>query len=207
MSSRQSETPETRRFWQRSWNVETPTGLLLGALMLALVLSNVALLRQNQALKQTLSVRSEPAYLAPGKTLDSLRGLDLQGQDLWVEAAEASDKTVLLVFRPSCPWCQENMGNWTALLDQTDPERFRFVAVSTRDEGVAEYLDQNPRLAELPVIATPDPDDRLRYRLFDTPQTIVLDRQGRVEKIWVGSMTSRLRADVEDYFGVALPEV
>jgi hypothetical protein len=99
------------------------------------------------------------------------------------------------------------MDNWTTLLREADRERFRFVAASTRPTDIAEYLDTHRPLAALPVIADPELEDRLVYRLFDTPQTIVIDRQGRVEKIWLGAFGGRRQADAEEYFGVSLPGV
>lgn len=199
------ENRTTERFWQRSLTLEGPIILMMTILVLGLVASNLALLSQNRALKKTLHVRTEPAYLLPGQSLPSLRGFDIAGETLTFEPSAVSEKTVLLVFQPNCAWCRENMANWTALLQQADRERFRFLAVSTRDEGVETYLATYPGLATLPVMASPDPDDRLRYRLFDTPQTLVVNPQGIVEETWVGSMGGRLRPEVESYFGVSLP--
>lgn len=182
-------------------------GLLLATLTLALMASNVVLQLQNRALKQAQPALAEAVYLAPGQAVPSLRGLDLQGRSLDFELSEGTRTTVLLVFRPDCGWCQKNMANWTAVLNQADEEQFRFLAVATRPAGVADYLDEHPRLAALPLIAEPEPNDRLQYRLFDTPQTIVVNRQGVVEKLWLGAMSGSALAEVESYFGVALPGI
>lgn len=46
-----------------------------------------------------------------------------------------------------------------------------------------------------------------RVRLFDTPQTLVIDSEGRVEKAWLGAMTGTRLQDAERYFGVNLPGI
>ncbi len=198
---------KTGRFWSRSWTIAAPVGVVLVILVLALVTSNAALLRQNRALKQSLKVRSEPAYLALGQPVSTLRGLDLRGEEQNLELAVESQKTVLLIFQPTCQWCRRNMDNWSTLLDQADHESYRFLAISTRPEGVADYVDQYQAMSGMPMIVDPHLDDRLRYRLFDTPQTIVIDSNGVVEKIWLGALGGRLQQDVESYFDLALPGV
>ena len=195
------------RSQSRPKTLTASVGYALVLLCVALVASNLALLRQNRILKQTLRVRSEPAYLEPGQPVSTLRGLDLDGEEQIVELAAESLKTVLLVFQPACTWCRKNMDNWATLLSQSNDQRYRFLAVSTRPEGVAGYLDQYPSLNGLPTIAEPHLDDRLRYRLFDTPQTIVIDGEGVVEKVWLGAFGGRLQQDVEAYFDVVLPGV
>lgn len=200
-----------KSFWRRSWQIEAPVGLLLAVLTLALIASNVVLQLQNRALKQARQTVAEPVaesvYLAPGQAVPRLRGLDLQGQSLSFELGEGARSTVLLVFQPDCGWCQKNMANWTALLNEADENQFRFLAVATRPTGVADYVDEHPQLSALPLIAEPEPNDRLQYRLFDTPQTIVINRQGIVEKLWLGAMSGPALADVESYFGVTLPGI
>ncbi len=197
----------TKRFWKKQWQLDAWAGLLLTALALALIGANVMLLRQNRELKQTLQIRSEPTYLSPGRSVVRLRGLDLHGSRLSFDFERGSKKTVMLVFQPECGWCQKNMGNWAALLDRTDRERFDFLAVSTSKEGVADYVDQHRRLAALPLISEPDINDRLEYRLFDTPQTIVVDEDGQVEKVWLGAMSGPMQREVESYFGISLPGI
>ncbi|MEM7583644.1 MAG: redoxin domain-containing protein [Acidobacteriota bacterium] len=195
------------RFWSRPWTIAAPAGVVLVILVLALVASNTALLSQNRALKQTLKVRSEPAFLTLGQPVSTLRGLDLRGEEQNLEIATRSKKTVLLVFQPTCQWCRKNMDNWSTLLEQADRESYRFLAISTRPEGVADYVDQYPAMSGMPMIADPHLDDRLRYRLYDTPQTIVIDSNGVVEKIWLGALGGRVQQDVEAYFALALPGV
>ena len=196
-----------KRFWEKQWQLDAWAGLLLTTLALALIAANVMLLRQNHELKQALQIRSEPTYLSPGRSVERLRGLDLTGNRLTFDLDEGSKKTVMLVFQPACGWCQKNMDNWDALLDNSDRERFGFLAVSTSKEGVADYVDQHHRLAALPLIAEPDVNDRIEYRLFDTPQTIVVDEDGQVEKVWLGAMSGQMQQDVESYFGISLPGI
>lgn len=197
----------SKRFWEKQWQLEAWAGLLLITLALALIGANVVLLRQNHGLKQALQIRSEPTYLSPGRSVERLRGLDLTGSRLSFDLDGGSKKTVMLVFQPECGWCQKNMDNWATLLDRSDRGRFDFLAVSTSKEGVADYVDQHRRLAALPLIAEPDINDRLEYRLFDTPQTIVVDEDGQVEKVWLGAMSGPMQQEVESYFGISLPGI
>ena len=44
---------------------------------------------------------------------------------------------------------------------------------------------------------------RKLYKLNLTPLTIVIDNQGKVEKIWAGAFNENSKADMETYFGIS----
>src|ERR1044071_52876 len=133
------------------WQIDRKAGLFAIAFMTALLVCNIALLRQNQVLKKEVSVRTQPARLNQGDQLPPLHGLNLIGEKFVIEYAKDSPKTILLVFSPHCGWCKRNMPNWRTMLSQVDRSKYRFIGLSTSPESVEEYVTVQ-EMTNIPVI-------------------------------------------------------
>ncbi len=189
-----------------SWQLPAAFGWGLVLLAVALVVSNAVLIQQNRELRRLAQAWEAQGHLSAGDALPWLQGIDPQGNDLRLETKEGTRKTVLLLYHPKCGWCRKNVESWKTLVAQSSPEEYRFAAVSTRREGAQEFLDAH-RIQGLPVIAELDPRTRVEYKLSSTPQTIVIDDRGKVERIWVGALTGSSKSEAERYFRVELPEL
>ena len=142
--------------------------------------------------------------LKEGTIVPSLSGIDLDGNRYALAYGSDPRKVVMFVFSPRCGFCTKNMPNWIAIADTLDRKSFRIVAVSIVSEGVKDYVSQS-KLAGVPIIAEVDPKSRLSYEMTVTPQTILIDSTGRVEKVWIGLTLKDDRADIERSLKVKLP--
>jgi peroxiredoxin len=142
--------------------------------------------------------------LKAGKALPTLTGLDTEGRKLTFDYGSEPRKTVLLVFSPRCTYCTENMPNWNAIARGLDAKSFRVVAVSTVSEGVKEYVAEH-EFKNVPIIADPDPKNRVSYEMNLTPQTVLIGPDGTAEKVWTGLIQGDERDEIEQYLGVKLP--
>ncbi|MEM7585388.1 MAG: hypothetical protein AAF560_18505 [Acidobacteriota bacterium] len=184
------------------------TAFVLGTFTLAVL--NVLLIHQNRELKKTTITAKQSKYLSPGDTVPPLRGLDAEGQQIKIDYASqgSSDhrKTIVLVFSPKCGWCDVNLPNWHAILDSLDYSRYRVVAVSTDQDGLAKYLSEN-NLSEITLVQQPAPQDRKEYKMNTTPMTLVVGNGGVIEKVWAGAFWPHQQKEVENFFGVELPGI
>lgn len=168
-----------------------------------LIIANLLLVQQNKQLKVSASVPDRSLELKPGEQLPPLRGLDLNGNSMRFDYSADGMKTLLMVFSPGCRACKENMPAWKAVIKQMGRENYRMIAVSLAPEGAKDYVSQYG-LADIPVIAEIDPRDRVAYNLMLTPQTILINPDGTVEKVWTGLIDSRTQGDVERTLNVKL---
>jgi len=190
----------------RTWQMNRRTGLLALAVGAVLLLTNVALFLQNIELKAKMGGHGDAGFLQPGDSVPMLRGIGMSGEDIAIRyGPTVAEQTLLLVFAPGCSWCARNMGNWEAIVRAAEARRFRVVAVSTYNFEVAKYVTQHPFLRRLPVIAEIDARDLLAYKLRSTPQTLVIDRNGVIKKVWLGALALDQQAEAEAYFGIKLP--
>ena len=133
----------------------------------------------------------------------ALSGMDLDGNEITLNYQNDPRKAVMLIFSPSCGYCTDNMPNWQAIAQSLDRKLYRIMAVSITNEGVKEYIGQHS-LPDVPVIADVEPKSRVSYEMNVTPQTILIDSQGKVEKVWTGVLQHDERPEVEQSLGLKL---
>lgn len=177
------------------------TSLLLFATTASvLMLVNVLLAQQNKQLKALAGKPGRRLELSPGKGVPPVEGFDVEGNKVVVSYGEDPRKTVLLVFSPGCRACKANMSNWQSLIKGVDKSLYRVIALSLAPTGIEDYLAQfNP--AGVPVLAEVDAKTRVEYQLSLTPQQILIDPEGKVEKVWTGLLRGEDKADIERILG------
>jgi len=186
------------------YTISKRAAILFVLLVSALLVLNASLIIQNRSLRKAAGTRS--AVLRPGTIVPSLSGTDIDGKDFTLSYGNDPRKVVLLVFSPRCGICTKNMPNWKAMLQSLDRNAYRVIAVSIISEGVKEYVVQQ-KMRDVPIIAQVDPKSRVSYEMNVTPQTMLIDSRGKVEKLWIGMLSADERNEVEQSFSLKLPEI
>ncbi|MBO0860213.1 MAG: hypothetical protein J2P21_17425 [Chloracidobacterium sp.] len=175
--------------------------LVLGTLLL---LVNVLLARQNQKLKILAGRPDRALEVRPGTKLPPLEGFDVDGNRHTIAYSRDSRKTILLVISPRCRACEQSLPNLKAIVNGLDQKSFRLAAVSLQSEGLKEYMYRRG-LDRVPVLTEVDPKLRVAYNLSLTPQIILIDAGGAVEKVWTGLLRGEDKHGVESTLNVRLP--
>jgi peroxiredoxin len=174
------------------------------ALMLGVSLvTNLLLAYRVKTLGDSLAeLTSPPPGLQVGATVSPIKAHALDGQPDVISYGEADRPVVLYVFTPQCSWCARNLANLKALLAH-EQGAYRFVGLSLTDKEVKEYASKNG--LNFPVYFNPTEEAMREYKLGGTPQTIVISREGKVLKNWVGAYTGQQQTEVEQFFQLSLP--
>ena len=137
-----------------------------------------------------------------GQRAAPLLGADFEGKPVIVDYSLAP-MTILYVFSPSCRWCEMNQGSADRLA-QSVRGRARFIAIALDRDGLFDWLQahrpSHEVVTDAPRHLAPGVD------VGSTPETIVISRNGTVERIWYGIYQGETLRSIEAYFGVTLPE-
>jgi len=163
---------------------------------LLLLAANIALIRQNRELKAQLSQPPPTMEAVPGSQVPDLRGFDEQGKPLEVLYGKEPRKTLVLVYSPACHFCDENWPKWFAVVPTLDPAAVRPVLVDVTATSTQAFLAAH-HLAGVPVFVQIDPRAALGYRFQLTPQTILVDSTGKVERVWTGVLNDSNAAELK----------
>jgi peroxiredoxin len=171
-------------------------------LVLGLCVSNWLLIKQNRDLKAAIA-HNNPEFLLRGQELPALTGKTLSGQRKTVNYAE-SNKTVFLVFSPACPACEQAAPSWRDIIAACSRNQYQIFGISLdfdRGSRTRAFLISNGFSME--TFVDIDGATKATYRLSLTPLTIVIDNKGKVDRVWPGAFDSKVKVDVEKYFGIS----
>ena len=124
------------------------------------------------------------ASVKVGDQLSSLPGYD------W----KSHDRTLVLALRDACRFCEESIPFYRRLaeLEKSNQIDAHLIAVFPDDLAAVRQLVETQRLA---VEAFPG-IELSQVKVEGTPTLILVDRQGRVSKVWIGELAATEEADV-----------
>ena len=178
--------------------------ILAMAIMLGVSLVvNLLLAYRIKTLSDSLeALNAPPPSLEVGATVSPIKAHSLDGQTALISYGAEEQPVVLYVFTPQCSWCARNLANLKTLLAQKRGA-YRFVALSLTDKDINDYAAKTQ--LDCPVYFNPTEESFREYKLGSTPQTIVISREGKILKNWVGAYTGQQQSEVEQFFGITLP--
>ncbi len=176
--------------------------LAISGCCLLLLVANIALIRQNKDLKARVALAPPSLEAAAGAQMPDLRGFDQTGKAIEVAYGKDQRKVLVLVFSPTCGFCEQNWPKWQQLISSLDPSAVRPVLVDVTATTNATFISQH-QLSSLPVVVQVDPQDTVNYRFHLTPQTILLDHTGKVEKVWTGVLNDPALAELKQRLGTS----
>jgi hypothetical protein len=169
---------------------------------LLLLAANIALIHQNSQLKARLAAPPPQLEAAQGAQMPDLRGFDLAGKPLEILYGKDPRKVLVLVYSPTCAFCKQNWPKWQAMITSLDPSAVRTVAVDVTSSSSEIFIQQH-QLAGLPVFQKVDPQATVDYRFQLTPQTILVDPTGKVEKVWTGVLNDSTLSEIKRLSGAS----
>lgn len=162
-----------------------------GILVLSLA-ANALLVRQNRQLQTKLASAEETPL---GRTLIPITGVTLGGQELSMDLGKLGARSVLLVYSPACHFCKINWTNWAALLPRMTASGWTPIFADISGTTDATFVKQHG-LEHFTVFRDLSSATKLAFVLRGTPTTVLFDRQGRAEKVWVGLLSHQ---DILDF--------
>jgi hypothetical protein len=166
----------------RNRTVWTLVPTVLGVL---LAVSNWRLVRENERLGATAQFYASLRHTPVGVLLPDLRGKDLNGRDLNVSFQGVNQKTLLLVFSPTCPHCKRNWPVWQDLARGAGGTRVVFVNAGG---PLPPDFSRIYNFDSAAVMAETSPESILQYSLLETPITILMSADGHSERVWTGEI-------------------
>jgi peroxiredoxin len=172
----------------------------ISACCVVLLAANIALLRQNRQLKAQIALPPPTLEASIGAQMPDLKGFDPEGKPVEVLYGQDHRKVLVLVFSPVCPFCDQNWPKWEQVISSLDRSVIRLVGVDVTSTATPPFVSQH-QLTGLPVFVKLDPRDMVNYRFQLTPQTILVDPSGKVEKVWTGVLNDSAVADLKQHMG------
>ncbi len=174
--------------------------LFLYATVVLLATQVYFLSMENRSLKAGGEMKSLTA-VASGVQFAGMPVASLDGQEQTLVFDQPDAKKLLFLFSTNCQYCTENIVNWEALI-ASHSSRVELLAISENSvEETHIYQQDNSFPGEI-LVALPD-DYRERYDVMAVPQTVLLNRDGIVEKAWLGRLNGEQLEDIATHINDA----
>jgi AhpC/TSA family len=167
------------------------TKFIVGAGLVVLLSStaaNIALLRENRHLSTQIESLNNQQMTPRSVALPSLRGSDLSGHSVDIDVKNLGHPSVLFVFSPACSVCKKNWPNWDSILTSQKKLGWQPVFVNVGDRMDSQYVASH-NLRSYTTLDDVSKDSVLSYRFLFTPETVILNSQGKAEYVWVGALS------------------
>lgn len=147
-------------------------------LQLLLTLACVLALRQNHSLSERVEIYRKWAAPLVGREVPPITGVDRTGATRVFAYKDDQRPTLIYSFSKNCGACKTN---WTAMraIQQLSPSRLRVVYFDPFDELTEAFLLEHG-LAQDVLFTKLDPLSAASYQIRGTPQTELVDKDGRV---------------------------
>ena len=170
--------------------------IILIVLVLAMGIEILLLVQENRELRSVLRIPREPfKVLNPKEKVPPLSGLDQKGKEVKVEYP-SSKKTILFWFSTECPSCEYDLEFWKQIYQKHSSGMLRFFGVTSSDEDKTEEFVKKFQL-QFPVLVLSDFSLLEKYRVDVIPQTMLIDTNGVVLKVWPGSLSENYKKKIE----------
>lgn len=179
----------------RDYVIKPAMATVLAVVLAALTVSDIALsvvtLKQHSRISQ-LSPRPATG-VAEGSFVPMISGKKIVSNEDWRVLPSGTRTLVLLVFRETCHFCEQNWANWESLFGKRGPRAL----LVTEDPKVSDsYRASHPLLLSQLGLSAVDRSSVGSINLNITPQTILV-RDGKVEHDWVGVLSKEQVAQIQ----------
>lgn len=141
----------------------------------------------------------KPEFIEQLKEGESFLPMDVQSLDGTLNELIFSNKlnpTLLFIFTTTCPYCSQNIPNWKRIYEQ-NKDKYEIIGIGADElDNVKEYANENklPYKIFVPV----DKDFRKKYKISGVPQTIIVDTNNRIKKLWLGKLNNSELLKISD---------
>ncbi|HEV8539078.1 MAG TPA: TlpA disulfide reductase family protein [Bacteroidota bacterium] len=182
---------ETRKFrWTQ----------LVGFIIIAgLTVEVVFLSIQNRQLKNVLKSRtmiSQVESLKAGEKVEPLKIQTLEGETTVLSYNDPAKKYLLCVFSTTCPHCEKILPAWQTLAEKNNDNCF-VIGISIHNVDETRKYVTAKKVGFYSVSASSDTSFNRKYKISGVPETILLDGNGKVQKAWVGELTSEQTIEIQ----------
>jgi len=172
-------------------NKKTNWLYLIGIVVIVLLAVEVVMLiLQNRQLKAALIAMAAPPMipLQRGDRVEHVKLQDMNDNTVDLFSEDSKEKKLLFVFSLTCPHCEKNLVKWQSIIDNNTNSHCDFIGISTRVlEGTKKYVkEHNVRFQSF--CAEIDTSFRRKYGISIVPQTILINSNRTVEKVWLGEL-------------------
>jgi peroxiredoxin len=177
--------------------LQVVTLVVIGLLMIEVVILTI----QNRELKTAISnlTQSQIEPLKHGEKVEPFKIQTLSGDTAEFTYSDTKKRYLLFVLSTKCPHCQKNLLLWKEIAN-TANETVNIFGISLDNfEQTKQYASTKDIGFYLASVA--DTSFGRKYKIGGVPETILIDGNSTVEKVWIGKLSKESLDDIKILMG------
>lgn len=179
----------------------------LYVMLAAMGVANLLLVGQNLRMRRSLEA-TRPERLTAGDRVPPFTATGLGGEPVNVAYTSQGPDKLIFFFTPSCPYSRQQFPEWLDLATRADKGQLVVLGLAADAEDkvkLGEYLREvgsahPPGITFTTAIITKEV--RRKYKLSETPLTLLIANDGTVKEVWAGRWDGNVLASVSGAAGV-----
>lgn len=167
--------------------------VFIDAILILLSAMIILLIIQNKELNNLL-IKSSFGQFNNGDYFSKLKVMTISGEELFLEFDKSSIDTVLFIFSTECPYCEQSILKWNDLQKEFD-DKFNFIGISV-DNITKTSLFILKTAPNFNIVIPLQTNFREDYKISGFPQTVVINKSGKVERYWLGLFNETIEKEV-----------
>lgn len=171
--------------------------IFIANILFFLTTQNLIFALQNNGLKSRLALLIDDYdTLKKNEIVKPFEVYTVENKKVYIKYQPNLNKnTLIFLLKPFCSSCKLNLPNWIKLFNLIDTSKTRIFPISVGElENTVKYVSDNS--IPFHVYFTNSDDFLLDYKAFLTPQTILIDHNGKVINLWKGILNKKIINDV-----------
>ena len=188
------ETVKKKTYWIQ---------LVTFTIIAVLVVEDGLLIIQNKELKARLNAFAAPQMepLKPGEVLQPVNVQTLDGNIRELNYSDTSKKYLLFVFSTTCPHCERNLVRWQEIVDGYHADGCDIIGISVHDLDATQRYVTTKNIGFVTVSSAKDTSFARKYKMSGVPETILVAKNGKVEKTWRGELNAEQTDEIKSLIG------
>jgi peroxiredoxin len=158
---------------------------ILIALFFFLVIQNVAFSIRNIELKKRIYKFIGEEILSKGEIVNPVKANTINGDLRYIDFTKYN-KSLIFIMQFGCEPCRSNQKYWRQLYSHFGSE-INIIGFCINNSELTKNLIKKDSLDYI-VYSVPDEEFKINFKVYSTPQTILIDDKGIVKDIWKGRL-------------------
>jgi putative oxidoreductase len=181
---------------ERKIFLRTAYNTLVFTLLFSLAIQTIIFALQNRELKNRIMLlTTDREVLKPGEIAKTIDAINMDGCKVKLDYDKNKTKSILYLFSVGCNPCKKNLPNWINITKTLQNKNIIVFGVAMDSViSIKRYAKNNG--INFMVYSILEDEFKINYKVFVTPQTILIDKHGKVIKVWQGLLNESSRKEI-----------
>lgn len=165
----------------------------------------ILLMVQNRDLKFQRISSNFLKPLQQGDIVEAFKVLSINGDTLNFNYTQPNQKYLFFILSTTCPHCKNNLIHWNNIVNYVKRDDVYSLGISLNNNSET-FRYFNEKNVKFYICTIADTNFTNKYKIAGVPETILVDGNGVVEKVWIGELGKEQETEITDLLSTSFSQ-